>query len=77
MAELRQALLDAIAEEADVEAAAEALAAAKPPRAAGSSELLKVCRDPVHNYDSQVAGNPAAETSPFASCMKVSSSRHP
>ena len=45
--ELRQALLDAIAEGGDVEAAAEALAAAKPPRAAGSSEALKVGRDPV------------------------------
>ena len=44
VAELRQALLASIAEDGDVEDAAEALAAAKPPRAAGSSELLKVRR---------------------------------
>ncbi len=36
-----------------MEAAAEALAAAKPPRAAGSSEALKVGRNPVPNGTSQ------------------------
>ena len=48
--ELRQALLDAIAEGGDVEAAAEALAAAKPPRGAGSSELLKVSLHPTGRW---------------------------
>ena len=48
MPELRQALLDTIKARGDVEAAADALAMAKPARSAGRSQQLEVRQWPMH-----------------------------